>query len=314
MRDLRIVFMGTPDFAVTSLKKLVENNFNIVGVVTAPDKKAGRGRKINESAIKKYAIENKLKLLQPQNLKSEVFISNLKALKANLQIVVAFRMLPKLVWEMPRYGTFNLHASLLPDYRGAAPIHWAIINGEKKTGVTTFFIDEKIDTGHIILQKDITIHKDEIVGELHDRLMNLGANLVTETVQKIKNNSVITQKQKQDSQKIAPKLFTENCKINWNNSIDNIYDHIRGLNPFPAAWTDMFNNNDVTSLKIYKIRKEVINHKEAIKKIITTKDNIKVAVNGGYIIIDELKISGKKKLDSKSLLNGYSFSTNAKMR
>ncbi len=314
MRDLRIVFMGTPDFAVTSLKKLVENNFNIVGVVTAPDKKAGRGRKINESAIKKYAIENKLKLLQPQNLKSEVFISNLKALKANLQIVVAFRMLPKLVWEMPRYGTFNLHASLLPDYRGAAPIHWAIINGEKKTGVTTFFIDEKIDTGHIILQKEITIHKDEIVGELHDRLMNLGANLVTETVQKIKNNSVITQKQKQDSQKIAPKLFTENCKINWNNSIDNIYDHIRGLNPFPAAWTDMFNNNDVTSLKIYKIRKEVINHKEAIKKIITTKDNIKVAVNGGYIIIDELKISGKKKLDSKSLLNGYSFSTNAKMR
>lgn len=313
MRDLRIVFMGTPDFAVTSLKKLVENNFNIVGVVTAPDKKAGRGRKINESAIKKYAIENKLKLLQPQNLKSEVFISNLKALKANLQIVVAFRMLPKLVWEMPRYGTFNLHASLLPDYRGAAPIHWAIINGEKKTGVTTFFIDEKIDTGHIILQKEITIHKDEIVGELHDRLMNLGANLVTETVQKIKNNSVITQKQKQDSQKIAPKLFTENCKINWNNSIDNIYDHIRGLNPFPAAWTDMFNNNDVTSLKIYKIRKEVINHKEAIKKIITTKDNIKVAVNGGYIIIDELKISGKKKLDSKSLLNGYSFSTNAKM-
>ena len=314
MRDLRIVFMGTPDFAVTSLKKLVENNFNIVGVVTAPDKKAGRGRKINESAIKKYAIENKLKLLQPQNLKSEVFISNLKALKANLQIVVAFRMLPKLVWEMPRYGTFNLHASLLPDYRGAAPIHWAIINGEKKTGVTTFFIDEKIDTGHIILQKDITIHKDEIVGELHDRLMNLGANLVTETVQKIKNNSVITQKQKQDSQKIAPKLFTENCKINWNNSIDNIYDHIRGLNPFPAAWTDMFNNNDVTSLKIYKIRKEEIQHNESIKKITTTKDYIKVAVNGGYIIIDELKISGKKKLDCKNLLNGYTFSENAKMR
>ena len=179
MRDLRIVFMGTPEFAVTTLKKLVENNFNIVGVITAPDKKAGRGRKINESAIKKYAIDNKLKLLQPKNLKSEDFISNLKALKANLQIVVAFRMLPKLVWEMPAYGTFNLHASLLPDYRGAAPIHWAIINGEKKTGVTTFFIDEKIDTGHIILQKEITINEDEIVGELHDRLMNLGADLVT---------------------------------------------------------------------------------------------------------------------------------------
>lgn len=314
MRDLRIVFMGTPEFAVTTLKKLVENNFNIVGVITAPDKKAGRGRKINESAIKKYAIENKLKLLQPKNLKSEVFISNLKALKANLQIVVAFRMLPKLVWEMPSYGTFNLHASLLPEYRGAAPIHWAIINGEKKTGVTTFFIDEKIDTGNIILQKEITIHKDEIVGELHDRLMNLGANLVAETVEKIKNNSVTTQKQKQDSQKVAPKLFTDNCKINWDNSIDKIYDHIRGLNPFPGAWTNMINNNEVTSLKIYKIRKEEINHKEDIKKITSTKDNIKVAVTGGYIIIDELKISGKKKLDSKSLLNGYSFSMNAKMR
>jgi len=314
MRDLRIVFMGTPEFAVTTLKKLVENNFNIVGVITAPDKKAGRGRKINESAIKKYAIDNKLKLLQPKNLKSEDFISNLKALKANLQIVVAFRMLPKLVWEMPAYGTFNLHASLLPDYRGAAPIHWAIINGEKKTGVTTFFIDEKIDTGHIILQKEITINEDEIVGELHDRLMNLGADLVTETVMKIKNNSVTTQKQKQGSQKVAPKLFSDNCKINWNNSIDKIYDHIRGLNPFPGAWTDMVNNNDVTSLKIYKIRKEEYNHKEAIKKIIITKDNIKVAVNGGYIIIDELKISGKKKLDSKSLLNGYSFSMNAIMR
>ncbi|MDA9992645.1 methionyl-tRNA formyltransferase [Flavobacteriaceae bacterium] len=314
MRDLRIVFMGTPEFAVTILKKLVEDNFNIVGVVTASDKKAGRGRKINESAIKKYAVENKLKLLQPKNLKSEEFLSNLKALKANLQIVVAFRMLPKVVWKMPAYGTFNLHASLLPDYRGAAPIHWAIINGEEKTGVTTFFIDEKIDTGNIILQKEITIHDDEIVGELHDRLMNLGANLVSDTVLSIKSNSVTTQKQKKDSQKIAPKLFPENCKIDWNNSIDKIYNHIRGLNPFPGAWTQMINNEDVTSLKIYKIRKEIINHKKTIKTIITTKDDIKIAVIGGYIIIDELKISGKKKLDSKSLLNGYSFSINAKMR
>lgn len=314
MRNLRIVFMGTPEFAVTILKKLVEDNFNIVGVVTASDKKAGRGRKINESAVKKYAVQNKLKLLQPKNLKSEEFLSNLKALNANLQIVVAFRMLPKVVWKMPEYGTFNLHASLLPDYRGAAPIHWAIINGEQKTGVTTFFIDEKIDTGNIILQKEITINDDEIVGELHDRLMNLGANLVSDTVLSIKSNSVTTQKQKNESKKIAPKLFPENCKIDWNNSIDKIYNHIRGLNPFPGAWTQMLNNNDVTSLKIYKIRKEIINHKETIKTITTTKDDIKIAVNGGYIIIDELKISGKKKLDSKSLLNGYSFSMNAKMR
>ena len=314
MRDLRIIFMGTPEFAVSILKKLVEDNYTIVGVVTAPDKKAGRGRKINESAIKKYAIENKLNLLQPTNLKSEDFVTSLKALKANLQIVVAFRMLPKAVWKMPEYGTFNLHASLLPSYRGAAPIHWAIINGEEKTGVTTFYIDEKIDTGHIILQKEIAIHKDEIVGELHDRLMNLGADLVSETVLKIKNNDVTSQKQKDIEEKIAPKLFPENCKINWNNSIDSIYNHIRGLNPFPGAWTEMLNNNVITPLKIYKIKKEEITHKEAIKKIITTKSDIRIAVNGGYIIIDELKISGKKKLDSKSLLNGYAFSMNAKMR
>ena len=313
MRDLRIVFMGTPEFAVTILKKLIKEDFNIVGVVTAPDKKAGRGRKIHESAIKKYVIKNKLKLLQPTNLKSEDFINNLKALKANLHVVVAFRMLPKLVWKMPSYGTFNLHASLLPDYRGAAPIHWAIINGEKKTGVTTFFIDEKIDTGNIILQNEIIIHKDEIVGELHDRLMKLGANLVAETVIKIKNNSVTTQKQKQDSQKIAPKLFPDTCRIDWNNSIDRIYDHIRGLNPFPAAWSEMLNNDVVMPLKIYKVRKEKINHNEDIKNIITSKEEIKIAVNGGFIYIDQLKISGKKKLDSKSLLNGYSFSTNAKM-
>ncbi|MGB1168657.1 MAG: methionyl-tRNA formyltransferase [Flavobacteriaceae bacterium] len=314
MRDLRIVFMGTPEFAVTSLKKLVESGFNIVGVVTAPDKRSGRGRKLKESAIKKYALENKLKLLQPKNLKSEDFISNLKALNANLQIVVAFRMLPKVVWQMPLHGTFNLHASLLPDYRGAAPIHWAIINGEEKTGVTTFFIDEKIDTGNIILQEEVIISKDEIVGELHDRLMNIGANLVSETVLNIQNNSVTTHKQMQCSEKIAPKLFPENCKINWNNSIDTIYNHIRGLNPFPGAWTNMINNNDITSLKIYKIRKEEIQHNESIKKITTTKNYIKVAVNGGYIIIDELKISGKKKLDCKNLLNGYTFSENAKMR
>ena len=313
MRDLRIVFMGTPEFAVTSLKKLVESGFNIVGVVTAPDKRSGRGRKLKGSAIKKYALENKLKLLQPKNLKSEDFISNLKALNANLQIVVAFRMLPKVVWQMPLYGTFNLHASLLPDYRGAAPIHWAIINGEEKTGVTTFFIDEKIDTGNIILQEEVIVSKDEIVGELHDRLMNIGANLVSETVLHIQNNSVTTHKQMQGSEKIAPKLFPENCKINWNNSIDTIYNHIRGLNPFPTAWSEMNNKGSVTSLKIYKVRKEIIAHEEQIKTIITTKKDIKVAVKGGYIYIEELKVSGKKKMDSKSLLNGFHFSSNAEM-
>ena len=312
MRDLRIVFMGTPDFAVAILKRLVEDNYTIVGVVTAPDKPAGRGRKITESAVKKYAKEQNLFLLQPTNLKSNDFINKLKEVKATLQVIVAFRMLPKIVWEIPIYGTFNLHASLLPSYRGAAPIHWAIINGEEKTGVTTFFIDEKIDTGEIILQKEILIHKDEIVGELHDRLMVLGATLVSETVANIRDNKVSTQKQPKIDEKIAPKLFPENCKINWEDSLDSIYNHIRGLNPFPAAWSEM-NNNGITTVKIYKVRKEKVDHTEIIKTIKTSKEEIKIAVKGGYIYIDQLKISGKKKLDSKSLLNGYAFSSNAEM-
>jgi len=312
MRDLRIVFMGTPDFAVAILKRLVEDNYTIVGVVTAPDKPAGRGRKITESAVKKYAKEQNLFLLQPTNLKSNDFINKLKEVKATLQVIVAFRMLPKIVWEIPIYGSFNLHASLLPSYRGAAPIHWAIINGEEKTGVTTFFIDEKIDTGEIILQKEILIHKDEIVGELHDRLMILGASLVSETVSNIRDNKVSTKKQPKIDIKIAPKLFPENCKINWEDSLDSIYNHIRGLNPFPAAWSEM-NNNGITTVKIYKVRKEKVAHTEIIKTIKTSKEEIKIAVKGGYIYIDQLKISGKKKLDSKSLLNGYAFSSNAEM-
>ena len=313
MRDLRIVFMGTPDFAVAILKRLVEDNYTIVGVVTAPDKPAGRGRKITESAVKKYAKEQNLFLLQPTNLKSNDFINKLKEVKATLQVIVAFRMLPKIVWEIPIYGSFNLHASLLPSYRGAAPIHWAIINGEEKTGVTTFFIDEKIDTGEIILQKEILIHKDEIVGELHDRLMILGASLVSETVSNIRDNKVSTKKQPKIDIKIAPKLFPENCKINWEDSLDSIYNHIRGLNPFPAAWSEMNNNDGITTVKIYKVRKEKVAHTEIIKTIKTSKEEIKIAVKGGYIYIDELKVSGKKKLDSKSLLNGYSFSSNAEM-
>ncbi|CAI8435462.1 MAG: Methionyl-tRNA formyltransferase [Flavobacterium sp. SCGC AAA160-P02] len=313
MRSLRIVFMGTPDFALAILKKLVAEKHNIVGVITAPDKLAGRGRKLHQSAVKKYAIEKNLYLLQPSNLKKDDFISKLKNLHANLQVVVAFRMLPKVVWKIPKYGTFNLHASLLPSYRGAAPIHWAIINGENKTGVTTFFIDEKIDTGEIILQKEIAIHKDEIVGELHDRLMNLGADLVSETISYIKKGTVTTQKQEQINIKMAPKLYPENCKINWNESLNTIYNHIRGLNPFPGAWSEMKNNGSETSVKLYKVRKEIMTHKDSIGKIISSKKNIKVAVLGGYIYIDEIKISGKKKLDAKSLLNGFSFSSDAKM-
>ncbi|MDP5105909.1 MAG: methionyl-tRNA formyltransferase [Polaribacter sp.] len=313
MKDIRIVFMGTPDFAVTILKHLVDNKYNVVGVITAPDKPAGRGRKLNESDVKKYALSKNLTILQPTNLKNEEFHQELKALKADLQIVVAFRMLPEMVWKMPKFGTFNLHASLLPQYRGAAPIHWAIINGETKTGVSTFFIDDKIDTGAIILQEEITIAIDETVGTLHDKLMFLGANLVAKTIDLISDGNVTTKKQPALEEKSAPKLDPENTKINWNDSLENIYNKIRGLNPFPSAWTIIKNNDEEISAKIYAIQKEICEHQYSLGKIITTKKEMKVAVNNGFIIIDEIKLSGKKKMDVKSLLNGYPFSTDAKM-
>lgn len=312
MKDLRIVFMGTPEFAVTILKHLVVHNYNVVGVITAPDKPAGRGRKLNESAVKKYASETNLTILQPTNLKDEVFNRALKNLEADLQIVVAFRMLPKIVWKMPKYGTFNLHASLLPEYRGAAPIHWAIINGETKTGVTTFFIDDKIDTGEIILQQEISIKSDETVGTLHDKLMFLGANLVSQTVDLISTENFSTRKQPNLEEKSASKLNPENCKIDWTDSLDNIYNKIRGLNPFPAAWTILKNEEDEISTKIYVIRKEKRKHSFDSGKIIFTKKELKIAVKNGFIIVDEIKLSGKRKMDAKSLLNGFTFTTEAK--
>ncbi|WP_299014097.1 methionyl-tRNA formyltransferase [uncultured Polaribacter sp.] len=313
MRDIRIVFMGTPDFAVTILKHLVDNQYNIVGVITAPDKPAGRGRKLNQSAVKKYALSEELKVLQPKNLKSEDFNKTLKSLNANLQIVVAFRMLPKIVWQLPKFGTFNLHASLLPAYRGAAPIHWAIINGENKTGASTFFIDDKIDTGEIILQEEITIQHNETVGSLHDKLMHLGANLVAKTVDLIKEDKVTSIKQPDFEEKSAPKLNPENTKINWTDSLQNIYNKIRGLNPFPAAWTNIKTDENQISAKIYAVKTQKEAHNHNFGKIIASKKELKVAVNGGYLIIQEIKISGKKKMDVKSLLNGFSFSEDAIM-
>ena len=312
MRDIRIVFMGTPDFAVTILQHLVENNYNVVGVITAPDKPAGRGRKLNESAVKKYALTQNLPVLQPKNLKNEEFQTQLKKWNANLQIVVAFRMLPKSVWAMPEYGTFNLHASLLPEYRGAAPINWAIINGETKTGVTTFFIDDKIDTGEIILQKEIEIAPDEIVGQLHDKLMYLGAGLVAETVDLISKGKITTTKQPELEEKSAPKLFPDNCKIDWNQPLLSIYNHIRGLNPYPAAWTIINNGDEEITAKLYKVSTQFENHALAVGSIITSKKEIKVAVKEGFLNIHEIKLSGKKLMDASSLLNGFSFSENAK--
>ena len=312
MKDLRIVFMGTPDFAVTILKHLIENKYNVVGVITAVDKPAGRGRKLNQSAVKKYALSQNLPILQPKNLKNEDFQADLKKWNANLQIVVAFRMLPKAVWAMPEYGTFNLHASLLPDYRGAAPINWAIINGETKTGVTTFFIDDKIDTGEIILQKEILIREDEIIGELHDKLMYLGAGLVAETVDLIANENINTTKQPELEEKSAPKLYSHNCKIDWSASLNDIYNHIRGLNPYPAAWTNIKNGDNELSAKIYGVSKDFTPHKLTNGTIVTSKKELKIAVKDGYLIVEQIKISGKKLMDAKSLLNGYQFEEEAK--
>ncbi|MGK0308922.1 MAG: methionyl-tRNA formyltransferase [Urechidicola sp.] len=313
MRNLRVIFMGTPDFAVTILKGLLEENVNVVGVITAPDKPAGRGRKLNESAVKKIALENNLTILQPTNLKNETFLKEFEALKPNLNIVVAFRMLPKAVWQLPEYGTFNLHASLLPQYRGAAPINWAIINGETETGVTTFFIDDKIDTGEIILQSALDIKPNETVGELHDKLMHLGSTVVNDTVRLIEKGNIKTQKQPVRESKPAPKIYTETCKIDWDDSTDNIYNKIRGLNPYPTAWTTLYNNKEEYLVKIYDIKKEYIVHKNDFGKLLFSKKELKVSTKDGYIIIDSLKIAGKKKMDTKSLLNGFVFESNAKM-
>jgi len=315
MNDLRIVFLGTPDFAVAVLKKLVENNKNIVGVITAPDKPAGRGRSLKQSAVKEYALSQDLHVLQPTNLKSGDFLSELKSLNANLQIVVAFRMLPQLVWKMPEYGTFNLHASLLPQYRGAAPINWVLINGETKTGVTTFFINEEIDTGNILLQEEIIIKEEDNAGSLHDKLMHLGSDLVLKTVSQIAKKKIQAIPQNFSGKlKSANKLHTENTKIDWTLPGKDIHNMVRGLSPYPSAWSYLFNDNKEIVIKIYATHIEEANHQEEIGTIISTKSTLKVAVQNGYIFIEELQLPGKKKMDVKSLLNGYIFKTDAKMR
>lgn len=312
-REIRVVFMGTPDFAVGVLSKLVAEKVKIVGVITAPDKPAGRGRKIHTSAVKDYAVSQGLTVLQPTNLKNEGFLKELEALNANLQIVVAFRMLPKVVWQMPEYGTFNLHASLLPEYRGAAPINWAIINQENKTGVTTFFIDEKIDTGAIILSSEILIEERETAGTLHDKLMEIGSNLVVETVQLIEKNTInpYIQKDARDL-KEAPKLHPENTEINWSQPVKKIDALVRGLSPYPVAWTKIKNEEDIYKVKIYSSSFEIVKHNEAVGTITTTKKTIKIAAEDGYLFIEVLQFPGKRKMDAASFLNGFTFAENAK--
>jgi len=313
MEKLRIVFMGTPDFAVGILDQIVKNNYNIVGVITAADKPAGRGQKIKYSAVKEYALANNLNLLQPTNLKDESFLAELKSLNANLQIVVAFRMLPKVVWEMPQFGTFNLHASLLPNYRGAAPINWAIINGETKTGVTTFFIDDKIDTGAMILSSETEIDPNENAGQLHDRLMNLGSNTVIDTLALIEKGNVTTTIQTEDADiKTAYKLNKENCKIDWTKSSSEINNLIRGLSPYPSSWCFFTDKNQEWNVKIYESKIISETHRFSIGTIISSKKELKIATKDGFIQVLSLQFPGKKKMTTAELLNGISFSEEAK--
>ena len=312
-RDLRIVFMGTPHFAVGVLQRLVDEHKNIVGVITAPDKPAGRGRKLKASAVKEYAMSKGLPILQPTNLKSLSFLEELKNLNANLQIVIAFRMLPKVVWKMPIYGTFNLHASLLPHYRGAAPINWVIINGEKETGATTFFIDEKIDTGATLLSERIAIENRDTAGSLHDKLMKLGSRLVIKTIRLIEEDKTSPLSQpKSEIFKEAPKLTPENTKINWKSKGKEIDRLIRGLSPYPTAWSTLVNNGEELKIKLYESDFIPENHSDTIGAVIINKKELKIVVVDGYISIRTIQLPGKKKMDAPSLLNGYHFAEDAK--
>lgn len=305
-QSIRIIYMGTPDFAVESLRALVDGGYNVVAVVTMPDKPAGRGHQLQYSAVKQYALSVGLPILQPERLKDESFLQQLRSYNADLQIVVAFRMLPEVVWDMPRLGTFNLHASLLPQYRGAAPINWAVINGEKETGATTFMLQHEIDTGNIILQERISIADDENVGSVHDRLMTMGAGLVTRTVDLIidsENNSQPLPTTPQDESmqlKAAPKIFKDTCAIDFSCSALQVYNHIRGLSPYPAAWiSEMPSAHPLADVlkgaKVYKATTTLLSEQ---------KGHIIVPCAEGYIDLLELQLPGKKRMDAPALLNG----------
>jgi methionyl-tRNA formyltransferase len=304
---MKIVFMGTPHFAVPSLEILLKNNFEIVGVITAPDKPAGRGRELQQSPVKQFALDHNLKILQPVNLKDQKFINDLKNLNADLFIIVAFRMLPEAVWNMPPLGTFNLHASLLPQYRGAAPINWAIINGEKETGVTTFFLKQEIDSGEIVFQEKTFIDEKETAGELHDRLMETGAELVLKTTRAIETGNVKTTPQDKltyDKIKTAPKIFRIDCKIDWSKSATKVYNLIRGLSPYPAAWSNLKLNEKQFFTKIF-FADHCIDFDGKPGQLITdNKDYLKVKTGEGSLCINEIQLEGKKKLKIKEFLRG----------
>ena len=298
--------MGTPDFAVEPLRRLVEAGKNIVAVITMPDKPAGRGHKIQFSPVKEYALSVGLPILQPTNLKDPEFIEELRSYQADLQIVVAFRMLPEIVWNMPPLGTFNLHASLLPQYRGAAPINWAVINGETETGITTFFLQHEIDTGNIIMQEKITIAPDDNAGIVHDRLMMLGADLVLKTVEQIESGNISSMPQPEGELKAAPKIFKDTCLINFNTTAEAVRNLVRGLAPYPAAWIELTDpSGNTTNMKIYEVSKELCTPTHPAGTLICDgKKVLKVAVLDGYIHLDQVQLAGKKRMPSADLMRG----------
>ena len=311
-KDLRIVFMGTPDFAVASLKALVDGGYNVVGVITPPDKPAGRGNVLSESAVKKYAVANNLFLMQPEKLKNPEFLAELQSLNADLQVVVAFRMLPEVVWNMPRLGTFNLHGSLLPQYRGAAPLNWAVINGETKTGVTTFLLDHEIDTGKVLFKYETEIGENETVGDIHDRLMEAGAGLVLKTVDALASGEykAIPQQELAAGTEIkhAPKIFKEDCKIDWNKETETVRNLVRGLSPYPAAWSILKNieTGEEIQTKIFFAEKTAENDTAQPGTINTDKKKkLLVACGNGWLNITDIQVAGKKRMKTEEFLRGF---------
>lgn len=313
-KDLRIIYLGTPEFAVAALRRLVEGGYNVVAVVTMPDKPVGRHQnRLQASPVKEYAVQKGLPVLQPERLKDESFLAELKSYQADLQIVVAFRMLPEAVWAMPRFGTFNIHASLLPQYRGAAPINWAIMNGDKESGLTTFFLQHDIDTGNIIDQIRVPISEECTCGELHDQLMSLSGDLAQKTVDSILNGTVKSTPQSEFSTdeplRPAPKIFKETCRIDWTKGLDEIYNFVRGLSPYPGAWAFLESDSAQQEIKIFGAQKIVASHNYKVGTILSDgRKTMDVAVKGGMLRITELQLAGKKRMPVSAFLNGFKFS------
>ncbi|MCT4140709.1 methionyl-tRNA formyltransferase [Elizabethkingia anophelis] len=314
MNKLKVVFFGTPDFAKASLEAIHKSNHEVAGVVTVADKASGRGQKINESPVKKYAVEHQLPVFQPEKLRNPEFLKEIENLNADIFVVVAFRMMPKVLFSMPRLGTFNLHASLLPDYRGAAPINYAVINGEEKTGVTSFFINEKIDEGHILLQEETDVDIDEDAGQLHDRLMDIGAGLVVKTLDGLAEGIIEEKPQPQiENPKTAYKIFKEDTRINWQYDVEVVYNFIRGMSPYPAAFTTIEIAGQPKTLKIFKGKFEKKQHEKSVGQIDIDKNSFAVYTHDGVYYPMELQLEGKKRMTLKDFLNGFQSFTDIKI-